>query len=56
MFWKVEVVNESPEGRGDGMKTTHDIEDRFMVNGTVGTTQNGSRNMVFAMDLEPTLI
>jgi hypothetical protein len=36
MFWKVEVVNESPEGRGDGMKTTHDTGDRFVVNGMVG--------------------
>jgi hypothetical protein len=56
MFWTVEVVNESPEGRGDGMKTTHDTRDRFVVNRGGGTTQNGSRNMVFEMDLEPTLI
>jgi hypothetical protein len=37
MSWKFEVVDGRPEGRrGNGMKTTHDIGDRFVLNGTVG--------------------
>jgi hypothetical protein len=36
MSWKVEVVDEKLEVRGDGMKTTYGIEDRFVVNGVVG--------------------
>jgi hypothetical protein len=35
MSWKVKIVNERPEDRDDGMKTTHGTGDRFMVNGTV---------------------
>jgi hypothetical protein len=35
MSRKIEVVDRKPEGRGDGMKTTHGIGDRFVVNGTV---------------------
>jgi hypothetical protein len=33
----MEVVARRPEGRRDGMKTTHGTGDRFVVN---GTTQN----------------
>jgi hypothetical protein len=36
MSWKAEVVGGRPESRGDGMKTTHDIGDIFVVNGTIG--------------------
>jgi hypothetical protein len=36
MSWKIEVVDGRPEGRDDNMNTTHDTEDRFVVNGTVG--------------------
>jgi hypothetical protein len=37
MSWKVEVVDGRSEGRrDDDIKTTHDIGDRFVVNGTVG--------------------
>jgi hypothetical protein len=37
MSWKVEVVDGRPEGhRNDGIKTTHGIGDRFVVNETVG--------------------
>ena len=35
MFWKLEVVDGSPEDRGDGMKITHGNGDIFLVNGTV---------------------
>jgi hypothetical protein len=36
MSWKIKVVDERPESRGDDMKTTRDIEDMFVVNETVG--------------------
>jgi hypothetical protein len=38
------------------MKITHDTGDKFVVNGMVGQHKTVAENMVFAMDLEPTLI
>jgi hypothetical protein len=36
MSWKVEVIDGRLEGHDDGMMTTHNTGDRFVVNGTVG--------------------